>query len=228
MIERDLRELADWVELPAGRDLAPAVRARLRGRPGRKRGLVVALAAALLALAAALAVPPARSAILRFLHLQGVTIEIVDRLPAVAPTRPLDLGRPVPFADAGRVAGFRPLSSQLLGRPDRVTWDGVQLWFAWGHTRLLVSQLRAGGVDRFIKKVLGAGTRIDPVVVDGGRGYFLSGASHFLYVLPTGPVRDERVRLARDVLLWQHGSLTLRLEGELTLPEAVSIARSFR
>jgi hypothetical protein len=30
------------------------------------------------------------------------------------------------------------------------------------------------------------------------------------------------------VLLWEHGPLTLRLEGELTLAQALRIARSFR
>ena len=66
------------------------------------------------------------------------------------------------------------------------------------------------------------------MIVNGGQGYFISGASHFLYLAPTGLVRDERVRLARDVLLWEHGRLTLRLEGKLTLAQALRIARSFR
>ena len=63
MTEHELRALAAWVELPEERDLVPAVRARLRGRPSRRRALVVVLAAALLAAAIAFAVPPARSAI---------------------------------------------------------------------------------------------------------------------------------------------------------------------
>ena len=43
---------------PRERDLAPAVRARLRGRPARRGWIVVALAAALVTVAAAFAVPP--------------------------------------------------------------------------------------------------------------------------------------------------------------------------
>ena len=69
---------------------------------------------------------------------------------------------------------------------------------------------------------------ITPVSVLGQQGYFLSGATHFLYLAPTDLIRDERVRLARNVLLWQHGPLTLRLEGDLTVREALRIARSFR
>jgi hypothetical protein len=229
MTDRELHALARYVDFPAERDLAPAVRARLTARPHRRRrALVVALAALVIALAVAFAVPPARSAILRFLHLQGVTIERVDRLPEVKTSRPLDLGNPLTLGEARRTVHFRPLTSTLLGEPDRITWDGHQLWFAYGHTRLLVSQFLASGVPVYIKKVAEPGTTITPVVVKGGRGFFLSGARHFLYLAPTRIILDERVRLARDVLLWEHGPLTVRLEGEFTLAQALKIARSFR
>jgi hypothetical protein len=228
MNERELRALAAHVDFPAERDLAPAVRARLRGRPHRRRALVVAFAALLLALAVALAVPPARSAILRFFHLRGVRIELVDELPAVRPATPLDRGRPIPLGAAERIAGFRPLTSSLLGAPDRVTWDGRMVWFTYGHVRLLLSQFRGSERIEYLKKALAEGTRLQTVTVGGEPGYFLSGARHFLYVTPTSLIRDERVRLARDVLLWEHGELTLRLEGDLKLAQALRIARSLR
>jgi hypothetical protein len=228
MTERELRALAAYFDFPAERDLAPAVRARLAPRPRRRRALIVVLAALALAAAIAFAVPPARSAILRFLHLRGVRIELVDKLPEVKTSGQLDLGRPIALADAERTAGFRPLESKLLGDPDGVSWDGEQLWFTYGHLRLLLSEFRAGGIDRFIKKGVEPGTRIDAVVVNGGQGFFISGARHFLYLAPTGAVHDERVRLARNVLLWEQGPLTLRLEGELTLGQALRIARSLR
>jgi hypothetical protein len=63
--------------------------------------------------------------------------------------------------------------------------------------------------------------------VDGDMGFFLTGAQHFLYLAPNDVIRDERVRLAKDVLLWQHGPLTIRLEGRFTLALALRIARSF-
>ena len=229
MTERELRALAAHVDFPADRDLAPAVRARLGAAPSRgRRTAVLVLAALALGIAVAFAVPPARSAILRAFHLQGVRIEYVDRLPEVTTARPLDLGVRLPLADAERQAGFRPLASPLLGVPDRVTWDGQMLWFAYGHVRLLVSQFRASERVELLKKLAGPGTSIEPVRVDGGQGYFISGATHFLYVAPTSVIRDERVRLARNVLLWQHGPLTLRLEGDIPISEALAIARSFR
>ncbi len=226
MTERELRALAAYLDLPAERDLAPAVRARLTVRPQRRRALVFVLAAALVALAVAFAVPPARSAILRFFHLQGVTIQVVDELPRVK-TGPLELGRPISLADARRTAGFRPLTSDLLGKPDRVSWDRRQLWFVYGNVRLLVSQFAGGGITLFIKKVAGPKTTIEPVLVHGSQGYFISGAEHFVYQQPNESIREERVRLARDVILFEAGRLTVRIEGDLTRAEALRIARSF-
>jgi hypothetical protein len=228
MTERELRALAAFVDFPAERDLASAVRARLTRRPARTRALVVVLVALALALAVAFAVPPARSAILRFLHLRGVRIELVDRLPEVKTAGPLDLGVPIALRAAARTAGFEPLRSSLLGDPDRVTWDGAMLWLAYGDVRLLVSEFRGSARLDLVKKAVEPRTVITPVRVHGQPGYFLSGATHFLYVAPTDLVRDERVRLARNVLLWQHGPLTLRLEGDLSLPRALEVARSFR
>ena len=227
MTERELQALAAYVDFPAERDLAPAVRARLTVRPRRRRALVVVLAAVLVAIAVAFAVPPARSAILRFLHLQGVTIVVVDELPQVK-TSQLYLGRPIALDGAERTTGFRPLTSDLLGKPDRVTWDGRQLWFVYGHTRLLVSQFAGGGLSLFIKKVAGPETTIRPVVVNGSQGYFISGAEHFVYQQPNELIREERVRLARDVILFEAGRLTVRIEGDLTQAEALKIARSFQ
>ena len=227
MIERELQALAAYVDFPVERDLAPAVRARLTARPRRRRALVIALAALALAIAVAFAVPPARSAILRFFHLQGVTIQLVDKLPEVKTSGALDLGRPIALAGAERTTHFRPLTSDLLGPPDHVTWDGVQLWYVYGHTRLLVSQFVASGLSVFIKKVYEPGTTITPVVVNGSQGYFITGARHFVYIAPTKLIREERVRLAKDVILFEVGKLTMRVEGKLTLDQALKIARSF-
>jgi hypothetical protein len=225
--EQELRALAAWIDLPEERELAPAVRARLRGRPSRRRALVLVLAAALVAVAVAFAVPPARSAILRVFHLRGVRIEYVDRLPSLK-TAPLDLGIAIRPADAESTAGFRPLTSDLLGAPDEVTWDGSLLWYRYGRTRLLVSQFRGRERPELLKKVVEPETMITPVYVNGEPGYFITGGKHFLYLASGGVVREELVRLGRQVLLWQHGPLTLRLEGDLTLGQALRIARSFR
>jgi hypothetical protein len=225
--DHELRALAPFVDLPEERELDSAVRARLHGRPQRTRAALIVAAAAIAALAVAFAVPPARSGILRFFHLQGASIEYVDRLPDVR-TAPLDLGVRISPAAAERNAGFRPLASDLLGRPDEVTWDGGLLWYRYGRTRLLVSQFRARERIDLVKKVVEPDTMITPVTVHGQPGYFITGGTHFLYLAPGGVVRKEPVRLGRQVLLWQHGPLTLRLEGDLTIRQALRVARSFR
>src|SRR5262245_37776030 len=100
-LERDLRGLAAYVDFPAERDLAPAVRAHLTGAPrrSRRRWLLVALAAVVVAIGIAFAVPPARSAILDFLGFEGVKIVRVDKLPPVG-TAPLARGTRVSLAEA--------------------------------------------------------------------------------------------------------------------------------
>jgi hypothetical protein len=226
--ERELRALAAYVDFPAERDLAPAVRARLAPRGHRRRALIVVIVALAVAIGVAFAVPPARSAILRFFHLQGVTVEVVDELPQVKTSGALDLGSPISLEGAARTTRFQPLRSGLLGDPDRVTWDGRQLWFVYGNVRLLVSQFLGFGFDRFIKKVVEPDTRIRTVTVNGEPALFISGARHFIYMEPTELIREERIRLARNVLLWERGPLTVRLEGDLSLAEALRIARSFR
>ena len=78
-----------------------------------------------------------------------------------------------------------------------------------------------------VKKVYEPGTTLHGVEVDGEQGYFLSGVRHLVYLAANDLYREERVRLAEDVLLWQHGPLLMRIEGRFTEAEALRIARSF-
>src|SRR5438270_10544407 len=89
-LERALVALGSELEFPATPDLVGPVRRRLARRaPWR----VLAFALALLAVAfgIAMAVPQARSAILRFFHIGAVTVERVETLPR-AEQRPLATG----------------------------------------------------------------------------------------------------------------------------------------
>jgi RNA polymerase sigma-70 factor (ECF subfamily) len=106
---------------------------------------------------------------------------------------------------------------------------------------LLVSQFRGTLAPEFLGKGLGPGSRVEQVTVgapggaagDGspgaGRGLWIEGQPHiFFYRDRGGLVRDESVRLAGNVLLWERGELTLRLEGALGRDEALAIAASVR
>ena len=89
-LERALVQLGRELDIPAEPDLRSRVRERIERRPRYRRALVPALAL-LVALGIAMAVPDARSAILRFFHIGGVTIERVETLPP-AQDRPLTAG----------------------------------------------------------------------------------------------------------------------------------------
>ena len=92
-----------------------APRARARGRPGARRGR-----------RSRFAVPQARSAILRFFHLGGVTVERVTTLPA-AEERPLavGLGAPVSRAEAEAVLGGPVALPRVNGEPQLYEREGV-------------------------------------------------------------------------------------------------------
>ena len=123
-LEIRLRALAHEVDIPAERDLAPSVLARLEGqRPfAWRRAALLALALLAIAVGAAFAVPQARSAILRFFHIGGETIMRVDTLPpAVERSQAAGLGSPVSRSNAERTLGFRLLLPPVHGDgPKRV------------------------------------------------------------------------------------------------------------
>jgi hypothetical protein len=224
-LEHELRGLAPFVEQPPERDLAPAVRARIGARSPQPGRLVLALAVVVLAVAVAFAVPPARSAILRWLGLGNARVEFVDRLPDVRTRRPLDIGVRTSLGVARAGVPYHVLTSKLLGSPDEVHLLGDQVGFVYGKHKLVVLQSRG----TFFTKQVGPGTHVQNFRLDGQPALWISGASHFFgYVAGQGETRSAELYLAGNVLIWQRGALTLRLEGKLSRTEAVRIARSFR
>jgi hypothetical protein len=241
-LERALVALGRELAMPGTPDLAPRVLEELdrpTAVPRPRLRLALALAAVLAAsLLAALAIPDARSALLRFFHIGAVQIEVVDELPPVAPEPPeLDLGsalgRRVSLAQARRRAGFD--LRELAEPPDRV-YLGPRgtVWFLYGRpdaVRLLVAQTPQLSVDeQFIfKKLVGAGASVQTARVRGNPAYFLSGEPHEMILVDEhGVPVQETARLAQDVLLWEESGRTYRLEGDLTLAEALGIADSLR
>jgi hypothetical protein len=214
-IEHALVALGRELELPPAPDLVPAVRARLEPRRSR-RPLVLALAAAaLVAIVAALAVPQARSTILRFFHLGGVTIERVDTLPP-AQERPLTqrLGPPLTVGEAQRRVNFEPLLPPGI---HRVYVDEGALLAVLNEQGKTVLLTEFGG-GFYMKKVLGGQTKVVEVRVGPDYGLWVAGARHVFRMPSHAP------RMASNVLLWTHGDVTLRLEGPLTQAEAVRLA----
>jgi hypothetical protein len=231
-LEQRLQALGRELDYPPEPDLAPAVLARLdRQRPFPwRRAVVVALAVVAIGIVAALAVPQARSSILRWFHLRGVTVERVQTLPpAVERSQAAGLGRPLSRAEAERELGFRLVLPALAGgEPRRVYVLGGALGsvIVRDHGRpLLLSEFQATNFD-VMKKLVGARTMVEPVQVDGSDGLWIEGPPHTLtYFDRQGEFREKTVRIRGNVLLWTRGALTLRLEGRISKADALRIAR---
>jgi hypothetical protein len=213
-LERALVLLGRELELPAAPDLAGAVRPRLARRRRRWWPVVVAVALAA-ALAVAFAVPGSRAALLRFFHLRGAEVSIVDRLPEV-PAGALRLGEPTTL-DA---LGFRPL---LLDgqKPDAVYRGEGVVWLRYGQAGRPRALLAEFAGSPFLKKVAGGATTVEYVSIGGYPGIWIAGG-HVLF-LPGG-----RAQLAGRTLIWEHGALTLRLEADVSREEAIKLALRVR
>jgi hypothetical protein len=211
-LERALVALGNELEFPATPEVWPRVAERLqRRRWVRPAALAVAVGA--VAIGIAMAVPPARSAILRFFHIGSVTVERVETLPP-SQTRPFSTGlgparsQPTVRLPTGLKATAyyaRPgLNAALL------RYRGKQVLYA---------ELR-GDQMGFTKKFVGPTTHVEEARI-GEWGMFLSGAPHVVMW------EDGRVetRLAGNVLIWLFQGTTYRLEGELNKQQMLKLGR---
>jgi hypothetical protein len=241
-LERELARLRDELAWPPTPDLATAVATRIAAEPrgaapwrrlAPLRPATVALVAlaALLAIAATLAAAPGvRARIEHWLGIGAVRIERVERLPRTGPGRDLGLGRRTTLAGARRLARVGVPAVAALGPPDAVYADprdgsASLVWrprpglpAASSGVGALLTVLPGGDVQ-LVKKLLGAGTSVTAVDVDGATGVFIAGEPHV--VVPPN-------RLAGNTLIWVRGATTYRLESALGRVAALRLARSVR
>lgn len=157
----------------------------------------------------------------------------------------MSLGDPMSPSDPAALdtrAGFhvRWPADPRTGQPDAAYIDDTkrgQVSLVWATRRDLPATLEPGvgllmteflgSVDpSFFSKVVGSDTTVEPVLIDGRRGYWLSGAPHFFfYSAPGGAVQDER-RWVGDALIWSDGPVTYRLESALGRDATMQIAES--
>jgi hypothetical protein len=216
-LESELRALAaeiDWPQTPA---LRPELGPRRRV-VGRDRRFVLAVAFITAALAATFAVPQSRGAILRFLGLGAVHVQFVDRLPA-AQERPfaMGLGPAIPLSVARELLGRPPVLPPLAPAPAIHARDGiVSLLFLHEGEPVLLSEI--GARSGLLKKIALTSTNVRWVRVGLDPAIWI--ADRHVVVFPRAVPR-----LAGHVLVWQHGKLTLRLEGTyLKLGDALTLA----
>lgn len=233
-LDRALRDLAPLLLYPPTPDLAASVRQalerngcqrhRLGWRPVR-RGLALALIGLLLIAGAVLAVG---------IGLRGLSIVFVESPPGGMGTR-LDLGEPLTLTQAQQRVAYRILlPTGARGEPDEVYLDrrrGLEqvalLYRQDDAVDLLITQFRATSELTPAVKEVGPGTHVEPVSVAGAPGYWIEGEPHVLrYRDPAGAEIDDRIRLVGDVLVWQRGEVTLRLEGASSRDAAIAIAES--
>ena len=250
-----ISRLGDDLAWPPTADVAPAVVARLRARASEpsvrtprlrlasRRRTVLVIAAALLALAgAALA---ARLVI----ELGAVTVQVVpgrggpSALPSTE-TSAGDLGREIGLAQASRVAGFPLVLPADLGPPDRAWVDEAVVAFepstlarrivtAWSPSddlpRIPGTDIGAllmqfeGDEEVAFKQVFSETNRFGTTMVGDRKAFWTSG-EHRL-VLISGET-SQALLVTGNVLIWQEGAFTFRLETSLPKEDAVAIAES--
>jgi hypothetical protein len=209
-------------------------------------GAAIALAAAAVLV---LAIPPARTTVAHWLGIRGVEITPVQTLPpipsrtAAPPVIPgdgLSLGIALTLAQAQSRLGFSVLVPTQLGPPDAV-WarddDGGVVTLVYlprpglpgsspSGVGLLVTEFRATAAP-LIRKYIGPDTAVTPVQVGGGQGYWITGApAAVAYTLPNGNIVGETLRLAGPTLVFEHGDLSVRIEGAPAQAQAVAIGES--
>jgi hypothetical protein len=254
-LESALVDLGQHLEFPPTPDLAsrvlvlgtaqqPRAWQRLLQTPLRLAfASVVVLLVALIGILAFS--PEARTAVAERLGLRGAPVEQVSRLPNPTAGADLELGDRTTLPEAKTRLPLLLPGAPELGEPDAVyvapTSLGGTVSVAYGSrpglptapetgVSLLVLESRlppAGFQTAVLGKGAGPGTRVEELSVNGGRGVWLEGAPHVLY-LPdaNGQINQDRARLAANVLLWEQNGLLMRLEGTLSRDQALQIAAS--
>ena len=244
-----LREAIDWPATPA---LAGRITARLATpapvrRPWFEPRWALAAAVVLLAIAALLAYTPSRNAIASWINLH-TSITRVNHLPTPSPLpsgplgKRLGLGEPTTLAAAQAKVAWRILVPATLGQPDEVYFQldapsgevnlvyksrpGLETSRQTG-VAVLITEV-SGRVDtNYFGKMLGQGTTIEDVTVNGHRGWWISGEPHEVFFADAnGNFRSETLRLAANTLLIADSGLVIRIEGDLTKTQALEIAAS--
>jgi hypothetical protein len=223
-LERALVRLGRELDLPEEPDLRSRVRERIERRPRYRRALVPALAL-LAALGIALAVPDARSAILRFFHIGSVTIERVETLPQ-ARELPLTagLGPALPLRGAEARSGVQLVLNG--SRPQRFYAQSglIATLLHYRGKRVLLAEFQ-GDQMGITKKLAGPDTHVEVAQI-GSFGIWLEGGRHVLiWEAGSGEVRQMEPRLAGNVLIWTAGDRTFRLEGSLNKGQMLELGR---
>jgi hypothetical protein len=251
--EHQVRRLAQRMAYPATPDVWPAVRAEVARRESRRAALLprraAVLAAVLLAVCLALsAIPEARAAVYRVFQIGVIRILVEPATPTPGftpgPTAvpsatatpllqaPFDLQGAASLSSIEAAMGEAvrlPTYPKDIGDPDLAflqSVDGPIAVLVWldpedaGRARLALTILGRGAFGGKANMRL-----IEETRVDGRPALWLVGPHALL--LRSGEM-DYRTLVQGNVLIWELGETTYRLETDQPLQEAIRIAESMQ
>jgi hypothetical protein len=230
--------------IEAGGDLRAPVLARIAGtrpepvaRSGSlvRRPILRSLALAVVAVVAVAGVAGALG-----YRLPGFDLVFVETLPPAGTA--LDLGSPVPLADAQAVERPRvllpaalpaPTTAWILGAGDRrivtLAWRAEPGQETLEGSDLALTLMAVAGTtdEAFIKKALDTGTTVESVDIGGDRGWWISGLRHaVMFLRPDGGGGVLTSALAGDTLVFARDGTLYRLESALGRDATIAIAES--
>jgi hypothetical protein len=233
-LEQRLRTLGAEIAFPVTPPLIVAAAPELRRRPRRLIAVSLTLAVIAVAFGVVLAASPsARSGLRDLFGIGGVRVVRVGEAPRET-GRLEPFGDRVSLAEAERAVAFGIRLPVSIGQPpsrvylDRTVGGGLVSIVWCCSPRIVLSEFLGNGVG-FLQKSVGPATTIEEVSVDGKRGLWVEGSDHVLRLVDTnGTFRERAMSVRGGVLIWVDGSVTIRLEGELSRAQALAIARHVR
>jgi len=226
-LEQALFNLGQRIEYPKTPDLGASYPTRSERRISRRWRIAAAVAAAALVL---LAFPGPRQAVANLFRIGSVTLTVVaDLRPAAVEREPS--GMMVTLKKAQEGVGFPILA--LDQDPDAVYLDpsvpGGMVTLGYGADddgyALLITQLLATTDEQAVTKLLTPNTNVESVTVEGEPGFWIEGDPHVVILFnQDGDLVEDSARLAANTLLYIVGNRTVRIEGGLSLGQALEVA----
>jgi hypothetical protein len=242
--DRVLRALAAHSQEPAPVTHRPPG----AGLSPRARRILIAAVVVVIAVAVTITVPGSRRALASWFGFAGIEIRHApirtSPPPAAGLPVPLHAGAKVTLAEArAAMAGQLQLPAALPAptavylRRDRAAVV-VTLAYATaprlrptadtGYALILTEIANAG--HPLFEKILGMNTSAVVVTVARDPGVFINGPQEIITVDPSRPsqgqptVHEVAARSSANTIIWRHGSITYRLEGDFSRRAAVALA----
>jgi hypothetical protein len=241
-------DLAGTIRARIAAEPAPA-------RPGwswpallKPRRLAVAFLVLLIIAVGALAISPdLRTAVAKRLGIHGIEIIFVDETPTPAASpvgTTLLLGEPMTLAEAQSRVGYVIQIPAELGPPDEVylrqleAGPMVTLLYRprsdlpeaeeTGVGALLMQFPATSDIDQIVKRVtMGTGSVLR-VPVNGVTGFWVMGSSELVISQDPSAGFAPVSRRSADVLIWEQDGMAYRLEVNLLMSDAITIAESIQ